>query len=248
MNDDYSLYWFIDAHSNMITFQMIASTTGWFAMALSPREALADGAITVCSLNNNKNNSLSLSNWYAIKDNAKPAYGPFNFATPVASHYNSVEKKSSCTFTRSLQAQHPYYDRSIINDTVHVLWAFGQKKELSDHGKNRGSVRLNLMGGPIEPPKSNVMKAVLLWVHGGLMFFAWGLCSTVGIYFSRFGRVCNKHTLEIYLQHLYSANSHCGGSRVTSFHLLFVWCAQLLVSWSYSGARNGSLNFTSLTH
>ena len=137
------MYWWMDARSDMITFQILAATNGWFAIALAPNSTLANGSITVCSLD--CNSQLSLSNWYANKGHAKPSEGPFNFTTPVAHHFNNVEQKSSCTFTRPLKAQHPLYDHTITNEPIHVLWAFGETKDFDYHGKNRGSVVLNLI-------------------------------------------------------------------------------------------------------
>lgn len=136
------MHWWVDAFGDTITIQMIAATRGWFGMALAPNATLANGAITICSLDNNV---LSLSNWYAVKEHAKPSFGPFNFTTAVASHFNNVEKKSSCTFSRPLKQQHPDYDRAITDEMVNVLWAFGDTREFSYHGKNRGSALLNLL-------------------------------------------------------------------------------------------------------
>jgi hypothetical protein len=187
-NDNFRVNWWLDTNGpQIINFQLVAKTTGWFGLGLNAAStsSMQSAAITSCTVDS-VTGEVKVSNYYANTATGKPSVGPVtpSFSTAVSGHYNSIDQTSSVTFSKSLNSG-GQYDSAISNGNVNIIWAYSEdnSKNFGYHGKNRGGFVANLLGGG---GGSDVAGTVLLYIHGISMTLAWAVCTSLGIFIARY--------------------------------------------------------------
>jgi hypothetical protein len=153
----YQVSWEVNLETELVTFNVVAQTTGFVGFGISNSGGMAGADIVIGGVW--PNGTAYFKDYHGL--------GSFDPALDISQDWNLLSLTENQThthmsFSRLLDTCDEQ-DVSITNDTSNFIWSFGPTDRIGYHGPNRGTHSVNILDPPM--PEADLTKLEKWNVH-----------------------------------------------------------------------------------